>query len=193
MSKQYIKGATLNVKGKKVQIISVNADGTATYSNVKKDGTLEQGIAGNLPAINSIPKPVSAAAAAAAKLDANESVTGYASVSVADYHAHAEDIPAVELAFINLAGFKRFIQDNVGTAKLKLVEAPPITIKGNLGDTVVEHKALGLTRTVDKVSSSGFYLDGVMVDWGKADEWKFHGNQVIWTGDDGYFLAYEIV
>mgnify|MGYP000586054676 CR=1 FL=1 len=206
--KNYKIGDKLNfVGGIKIQITGVNADGTANFSELnpatKKPFPFSKGTHGKLPSL-------------AQQADEKISLTSFAgdevedddSVSAKDYEEYDdgvalnidlttnvknEEAKKRDLNFVNLAGFKKFLQANIGKVQLKLVEAPPVTIHGNIGDTVIEHKALGKTRTVDKISSNGFFLDGTIVDWGKANQWKFNGNNVIWTDDDGYYLAYEIV
>lgn len=53
MTTKYKKGQKFTKDGKTMQIISVNADGTATYAEVdKRTGKLKQGFQGNLPALN---------------------------------------------------------------------------------------------------------------------------------------------
>lgn len=52
MATSYKKGQQFAKDGKTMQIISVNADGTATYAEVdKRTGKLKQGFQGNLPAL----------------------------------------------------------------------------------------------------------------------------------------------
>lgn len=199
--KNYKVGDKLNfVGGAKIQITSVNADGTANFSEInpstKKPYPFSKGLHGKLPSLSQ---------QAEEKIKLTSDLTDDESgdtVTVADYESYEEG-EGVHLDltnnvgnkynFANLSEFKRFLQNNVGKVRMKLVDSPALTIKGNLGDTVVAHKSLGKTRTVDKISSSGFYLDGVIMDWGKAGEWKFYKNQVTWTGADGHYLAYEIV
>lgn len=200
--KNYKVGEKLNfIGGVKIQITSVNADGTANFSELnpatKKPFPFSKGLHGKLPSL---------AQQAEEKISltslAGDEVENDATVSPEVYAQYGENESVhIDLTnnvdnkydFVNLAGLKRFLQANVGKVQLKLTEAPPVTIHGNVGNTVIEHKALGKTRTVDKISSSGFSLDGSIVDWGKAHQWKFQGNQIIWTDDDGYYLVYEIV
>lgn len=197
--KNYKVGDKLNfVGGVKIQITSVNADGTANFSEInpstKKPYPFSKGLHGKLPSL---------AHQSEEKIKLTSDLTEESTddnVSVADYESYDETIHldltnnvGNKYNFATLSEFKKFLQGNIGNVKMKLVDSPAITIKGNLGDTVVTHKSLGKTRTVDRISSSGFYLDGVIVDWGKASEWKFYKNQVLWSGADGHYLAYEIV
>lgn len=205
--KNYKVGEKLNfIGGIKIQITSVNSDGTANFSEInpatKKPYPFTKGAHGKLPSL-------AQQAEEQIKLTsfAGDEVEDDSVVSTDDYAKYGEisNETGVHLDltnnvdnkynFINLAGFKKFLQDNVGKVQFKLVEAPPTVIHGNLGDTIIEHRALGKTRTVDKVSSSGFELDGSMMSWGKAHEWSFRGNMVIWSdsSDDSHYLVYEIV
>lgn len=201
MSKNNYKvGDKLNfVGGTKIQITGVNADGTANFSEInpstKKPYPFSKGLHGKLPSL-------SQQAEEKIKLTSDITNEDWSDiVTLDDYESHDDMNINLDLTnnvgnkynFVNLAGFKKFLQNNIGNVKMKLVDSPATIVRGNLGDSVITHKSLGKTRTVDKVSSSGFYLDGVIVDWGKANEWKFYKNQVVWTGEDGHYLAYEIV
>lgn len=203
----YKVGEKLNfIGGVKIQITSVNSDGTANFSELnpstKKPYPFTKGLHGKLPSLAQQSEEkikLTSFAGDEVEEDGNVSPEAYAKYGeIADdtsVHLDLTNNVDNKYDFINLSGFKKFLQGNVGKVQFKLVEAPPTIIHGNLGDTVLEHRALGKTRTLDKVSSSGFELDGSLVNWGKAHEWSFRGNMVIWSdsGDDSHYLVYEIV
>lgn len=201
--KEYKVGDKLKfVGGNKIQITSVNPDGTANFSEInpatKKPYPFSQGLHGKLP---SLKQQAVENIKLTSELDSDETENeDY--VSLESYDSHAEsaglnvdltDNMSNKYNFPTFASFKQFITDNAGKAQLKLVEALPIIIRGNLGDTVVEHKFLGKTRTVTKVNSRGFDLEGSFMDWGKSSEWVFKNDTLTWTGSDGYRLVYQIV
>ena len=203
--REYKVGDKLNfVGGNKIQITSVNSDGTANFSEInpatKKPYPFTKGVHGKLPSISQQAEEKIKLTSFIEDEDFDD-----ASVSPEAYSSYVEenntalnvdltDNVANKYDFVNLSGFKKFLTENVGKIKFKLVEAPPTIIHGNLGDTVLEHRALGATRTLGKVSSSGFELDGSFMSWGKAHEWSFRGNMVIWSDskDDSHYLVYEL-
>lgn len=190
--KEYKVGDKLNFNGVKIQITSVNSDGTANFSefnpSTKTLKPFGSGIQGKLPSL----AQQSADRISLTTFDEDDAAENSDSVSVSDYASFEEGKEAV-LPFVNLSGFKKFLKDNVGKVVLTLTEADEITIIGNVGNTVVKHKALNVPRVVDKVNTTGFSLGGSFMDWGKASQWVFQKDYAVWTSDDGQMhLVYKI-
>lgn len=187
--KEYKVGDRLTFNGVKIQITSVNSDGTANFSEfnpaTKTLKPFSTGMQGKLPSLSQ----ASADKVNLTTFEDDDVDSG--SVSVAEYSSSEESVKV--LPFVNLSGFKKFLKENAGKAVLTLTEADEITIVGNLGNTVIKHKALNVPRTVDKVNTTGFYLGGSFMSWGRADQWAFQKDYAVWTSEDGQMhLAYKI-
>lgn len=196
MSKEYKVGDKLNfVGGVKIQITGVNSDGTANFSEInpatKKPYPFNKGMHGKLPSLAQQGKEQ-------IKLTSfvEEDISADGSVSVDEYIISTEGEKIIDdsvFTFVNLSGFKKFLQNNVGKVVLTLTESDEVTIVGNTGNTVVKHKFLNVPRIVDKVNSQGFSLEGSFVDWGKADEWSFHKDLAVWkSSTNDMHLVYKI-
>ena len=199
MAKKYKVGQKFKlVGGNLIQITSVNKDGTANFSGLdpktKKPYPFGKGLQGKLPSLEEQGKD---RISLTFDITEEEMKNFNSLMSVDEYNLYvdttAKGLESPPFNFTNFTGFKKYVTDNVGKVKLKLVDTPEVTIHGNVGDTVVRHPSIGQARTVDSVNSRGFTLDGSFVEWGAAGEWDFSNTLAVWTGEDGHYLVYEIV